>query len=49
METLYEVQTALGTEADILMLDNMDDRMVKKSLELVDGRKYVEVYGAPVF
>lgn len=45
VESLEQVRTALETDADVLMLDNMDNGMVKKSLELIAGRKYVEVSG----
>lgn len=45
VETLEQVKEALETDADILMLDNMDNGLVKKSLDLIGGRKYVEVSG----
>lgn len=45
VETLEQVDEALGTDADILMLDNMNNAMVKKSLERIGRRKYVEVSG----
>jgi nicotinate-nucleotide pyrophosphorylase (carboxylating) len=40
-----DVEKALGTEADILMLDNMDNKEVEKSIALVDKSKYTEVSG----
>jgi nicotinate-nucleotide pyrophosphorylase len=33
------------TEADILMLNNMDNETVKKALRIIDNEKYVEVSG----
>lgn len=45
VETLEQVDEAVGTDADILMLDNMDNGMVQNSLKRIGGRKYVEVSG----
>jgi nicotinate-nucleotide pyrophosphorylase (carboxylating) len=44
-ETLEQVKEAAGTKAEILMLDNMDNEMVKKALKITGDEKYVEVSG----
>lgn len=43
--TLDELAEALEAQADIVMLDNMDDPTVKKALEQVRGAAVVEVSG----
>lgn len=45
VETLAQAREALKTEADILMLDNMNDKNVRKAMKLVNGLKYIEVSG----
>jgi nicotinate-nucleotide pyrophosphorylase (carboxylating) len=43
--TIAEVEEALKTDADIIMLDNMDNPTVAKALTLIEGEKWVEVSG----
>jgi nicotinate-nucleotide pyrophosphorylase (carboxylating) len=43
--TISQVQEALNTEADIIMLDNMDNETMRKSVELIAGRAKVEASG----
>ncbi len=45
VENLEQVGEALDTSADILMLDNMNDEIVKKAVDMVADRKYLEVSG----
>lgn len=40
-----ELKEALKTEADIIMLDNMDIQQIKKAVEINQGRKKLEVSG----
>jgi len=40
-----EVREALDAGADVIMLDNMDLREIRKSVKLIDGRAVVEVSG----
>lgn len=42
---LDELQEALGAEADIVMLDNMNDTQITQAVQLVDGRALIEVSG----
>ncbi|MDR0315189.1 MAG: carboxylating nicotinate-nucleotide diphosphorylase [Oscillospiraceae bacterium] len=42
---LEEVQRALNSGADIIMLDNMDGQTMKKAVEMVNGRALVEASG----
>lgn len=42
---LSQVKEALDAKADVIMLDNMDIPMIKKAVELIDGRALVEVSG----
>ena len=43
--TLEQVKEALSTQADIVMLDNMDNAMVKEALKMLGDEKYTEVSG----
>ncbi|MGV8123262.1 MAG: carboxylating nicotinate-nucleotide diphosphorylase [Candidatus Xenobiia bacterium LiM19] len=45
VESLAQVEEALAAGADIIMLDNMDIPLMKKALELINGRAKVEVSG----
>ncbi|MBN1891335.1 MAG: carboxylating nicotinate-nucleotide diphosphorylase [Clostridiales bacterium] len=45
VETLEMVKEALDAGADIIMLDNMDDETVAKSIEMIGGRALTEVSG----
>ena len=36
---------ALDAGADIIMLDNMTDKMIQKSIEIIRARKIIEVSG----
>jgi nicotinate-nucleotide pyrophosphorylase (carboxylating) len=40
-----EVREALFTDADIIMLDNMDNENVKKAITLIKNDKYIEISG----
>lgn len=42
---LNQVEEALTTEADILMLDNMNNQMIKEAIKLINNEKYIEVSG----
>ncbi|MBH0198011.1 MAG: carboxylating nicotinate-nucleotide diphosphorylase [Nitrospira sp.] len=44
-ESLSEVRQALAGKADIILLDNMTPVMVRRSVELINGRATVEVSG----
>ena len=44
-ETLEQVQECLASSVDIIMLDNMDPQMMKKAVEMIDGRAIVEASG----
>lgn len=43
--TIAQVQEALDAGADIIMLDNMDNETMRKSVELIAGRAKVEASG----
>jgi nicotinate-nucleotide pyrophosphorylase (carboxylating) len=43
--TLAEVEEARDSGAEIIMLDNMDNRMIKQAIERVDGSAKIEVSG----
>lgn len=45
VESMEQVAEALKTEADVVMLDNMDNSMVEKAFSLLKGKKLVEVSG----
>ena len=45
IETLDELQEALQAEADILLLDNMDNDMLKKAVQINQGQAKLEVSG----
>ncbi len=45
IQNLKEAEEVLYTEADIVMLDNMDDATVKKALIILKKDKYIEVSG----
>jgi nicotinate-nucleotide pyrophosphorylase (carboxylating) len=47
--TLAQVQEAIDAGADIIMLDNMDNETMRKSVELIDGRAKVEASGNMTF
>ena len=42
---LDEVAEALHAGADVIMLDNMEERQIKKAVEFIDGRAEVEASG----
>ena len=44
-ETLDEVKEALDAGADIIMLDNMSDELMRRAVELVGGRAMTEASG----
>ncbi|MDX9882354.1 MAG: carboxylating nicotinate-nucleotide diphosphorylase [Prolixibacteraceae bacterium] len=43
--TLEQVQEAINTGADMIMLDNMDNATMKKAVEMIAGRAKVEASG----
>ena len=45
VENLEGVQEALEAKADIIMLDNMDIKTMKKAVEIINGKAIVEVSG----
>lgn len=45
VETAAELQAALAAGVDVIMLDNMDDEAVRRSIALVAGRAKVELSG----
>lgn len=45
VDTRSQLEQALDAEADIILLDNFDDREVREALELIAGRALVEVSG----
>lgn len=45
VETLEMVKEAVDAGADIIMLDNMSDEMLKKSIEIIGGKAEIEVSG----
>lgn len=45
VENLVMLEQALEAGADIIMLDNMDDEMIKRAVEIVDGRAETECSG----
>ncbi len=45
VSSLDEFREALKTEADMIMLDNMDIKQIKKAVEINQGRKKLEVSG----
>lgn len=44
-ETLEQVQEALDAGADIIMLDNMDNEMMRQAVAMIDGRAQTECSG----
>lgn len=44
-ETLEQVQEALDAGADIIMLDNMDNKTMRKAVEMVNGKAQTECSG----
>lgn len=45
VENLVMLEQALEAGADIIMLDNMDDEMIKRAVEMVSGRAETECSG----
>lgn len=45
IETLDEFMEALNTSADVIMLDNMSNEVMKKCVELNEGKKKLEASG----
>lgn len=45
VDTWAELEEAIAAEADVIMLDNFDDRQVRDAMTLVAGRAIVEVSG----
>ena len=45
VETLDELMEALNTSADVIMLDNMSNEVMKKCVELNEGKKKLEASG----
>ena len=44
-DTLEDVQEALDARADFILLDNMDDELIREAVGLVDGRAQTEASG----
>jgi nicotinate-nucleotide pyrophosphorylase (carboxylating) len=45
VENLQQLQEAADTEADVIMLDNMDVDEMKKAVKFIDGRFVLEASG----
>ncbi len=45
METLDQLQEALATGADIIMLDNMEIETMREAVSIVNGRALLEASG----
>ncbi|MBA5850948.1 carboxylating nicotinate-nucleotide diphosphorylase [Clostridium sp. cel8] len=45
VESLKQLEEAVSTEADVIMLDNMDIDTMKKAVKFIDGRFKVEASG----
>jgi len=45
VENLEQISEALNAGADIIMLDNMELQMLKKAVQMIDGRALVEASG----
>ncbi|MEC7523294.1 MAG: carboxylating nicotinate-nucleotide diphosphorylase [Myxococcota bacterium] len=45
VDTMEQLEVALEAGADIVMLDNFDDQTLKRAVDLVAGRAFVEVSG----
>lgn len=44
-QSLHEVKVAVGTRADIIMLDNMKPKDIRKALKMINGKYEVEISG----
>ena len=44
-DSLDQVRSALVAEADVIMLDNMSNEMMREAVELVNGRAVTEASG----
>ena len=44
-ESLEQVKEAIEAKADIIMLDNMDDELLKECTTYINGRAIIEVSG----
>ena len=45
VDSLDLLTEVVETNVDIIMLDNMTDKMIQKSIEIIRGRKIIEVSG----
>jgi nicotinate-nucleotide pyrophosphorylase (carboxylating) len=45
VDTLQQLEVALAHKADIVLLDNFDDKQLERAIQLIDGRAIVEVSG----
>ena len=45
VDSLDLLKEVVETNVDIIMLDNMTDKMIQKSIEIIRGRKIIEVSG----
>ena len=45
VDSLDLLKEVMETNVDIIMLDNMTDKMIQKSIEIIRGRKIIEVSG----
>jgi nicotinate-nucleotide pyrophosphorylase (carboxylating) len=44
-ETLDQVKGAVGSRPDMIMLDNMTPRQIRRAVQMIDGRAKIEVSG----
>ncbi|MDY6934599.1 MAG: carboxylating nicotinate-nucleotide diphosphorylase [Spirochaetota bacterium] len=44
-KTLMEVEEAVESGVDVIMLDNMNPELMQRSIELIDGRSKIEISG----
>ena len=49
VKNLEEVEEAINNQVDIIMLDNMNFEMIKKSIALINGKSEVEISGGVTF
>jgi nicotinate-nucleotide pyrophosphorylase (carboxylating) len=45
VDTLEQLELALAHRADIVLLDNFDEKMIERAVKLIDGRAIIEVSG----
>ena len=45
VDSIDLLNEVVETNVDIIMLDNMTDKMIQKSIDIIKGRKIIEVSG----